>query len=103
MKTISNETVNIQVFEAEHLISLIKELVARHAEYHTFRPKNEKTFRFVLRGMHHATEPEAIKEQLYELGHVENNIHNKKPSYRCSILTSNKMKITRMCRKRKTW
>ena len=38
--------------------------------------KMKKTFRFVLRGMHHSTEPEAIKEQLYELGREVANIHN---------------------------
>lgn len=76
IKTTSYETIKIQVFEADHFKTLIKELDSRNTQYHTFRPKSEKTFRFVLRGLHHGTDTEAIKISLSEQGHEVVNIHN---------------------------
>lgn len=76
IKTTGYETIKIQVFEAEHFKDLIKELDSRNTQYHTFRPKSEKTFRFVLRGLHHATDIEDIKLSLSNQGHEVVNIHN---------------------------
>lgn len=76
IKTISYETIKVQVIEAEHFKTLIKELDSRNTQYHTFRPKSEKTFRFVLRGLHHGTDSEEIKKSLAEQGHEVVNIHN---------------------------
>jgi hypothetical protein len=76
VKTTGYETIKVQVFDAEHFKTLIKELDKRNTQYHTYRPKSEKTFRFVLRGLHHGTDTEAIKISLAEQGHEAVNIHN---------------------------
>jgi hypothetical protein len=76
VKTTGYETIKVQVFDAEHFKILIKELDKRNTQYHTYRPKSEKTFRFVLRGLHHGTDTEAIKISLAEQGHEAVNIHN---------------------------
>lgn len=76
VKTISYATIKVQVFAAEHFKTLIKELDNKNTQYHTFKPKSEKTFRFVLKGLHHDTEIETIKTSLAEQGHEAVNIHN---------------------------
>lgn len=76
IKTVAYETVKVQVHDAESFGKLIKELDSRNTEYHTFRPKSEKSFRFVMRGLHHGTDINSIKEALLELGHEAVNIHN---------------------------
>lgn len=76
IKTTSYETIKVQVFDAEHFKILIKELDKRNTQYHTYRPKSEKTFRFVLKGLHHGTDIEVMKINLAEQGHDVVNIHN---------------------------
>ncbi|XP_076267458.1 uncharacterized protein LOC143200740 [Rhynchophorus ferrugineus] len=86
IKTVSYETIKIQLFEADHFKVLVKELDERNTQYHTFRPKSERTFKFVLKGLHHGTDFNTIKVALAEQGHEVVNVHNirhrttKKPS-----------------------
>lgn len=76
VKTTGYETIKIQVFDIEQFKNLIKELDSKKTQYHTFRPKSEKTFRFVLRGLHHATDTEDIKASFADQGHEVVNVHN---------------------------
>ncbi|XP_076256103.1 uncharacterized protein LOC143193666 [Rhynchophorus ferrugineus] len=72
IKTVSYETIKIQLFEADHFKVLVKELDERNTQYHTFRPKSERKFKFVLKGLHHGTDFNTIKVALAEEGHEVN-------------------------------
>lgn len=45
-------------------------------EFHTYKPKQERSFKVVLKHMHHSTHTEDIKKALEELGHIAINIWN---------------------------
>lgn len=43
---------------------------------HSYQLKSERSFRVVLRGVHHSTQPTEIVEALKSLGHNVTNVHN---------------------------
>ena len=53
-----------------------KALVDKNTEFHTFRPKQDKTYNVVLKGIHSSTPIEEIKEEIENMGHEVSNISN---------------------------
>jgi hypothetical protein len=37
--------------------------------YHIYQPNQERAYRIVIKYLHHSTDTEDIKEELFELGH----------------------------------
>lgn len=75
VKTVGPETIKIQLEKAEHYSMVIKVLDEKKTQYHTYRPKNEKSFRVVLRGLHPSATLETITEALKEKEHEVVNVH----------------------------
>jgi hypothetical protein len=55
---------------------ITKALLDRHTQSHTFKPKEERPYRVVLKDMHYLIDPEDIKTEIANLGHKVANIWN---------------------------
>jgi hypothetical protein len=55
-----------------------KVLLDRNTQFHTYKPKEERTYRVVLKNMHYSIDPEEIKIEIAKLGHKVSNIWNVK-------------------------
>jgi hypothetical protein len=51
-------------------------LTAKGAEFHTFKPKEERNYRVVLKHMHYSVNPDDIKSEREKLGYKVANIWN---------------------------
>lgn len=80
MKILRNNQVKIQPASSEAYKEIVKTMDAKgtEIEYYTYKPKQERNFRVILKHMHPSTDTEDIKEALANLGHVANNIWNMK-------------------------
>uniref|UniRef100_A0A1B0GJF1 Putative nucleic-acid-binding protein from transposon x-element n=1 Tax=Lutzomyia longipalpis TaxID=7200 RepID=A0A1B0GJF1_LUTLO len=76
IKSQTNGTVKICVNEIQMYRDLLKKLQEKNTDMHSYRPKTERSFRVVLRGVHHSTDVKDIKEALKVLGHDVINVHN---------------------------
>lgn len=76
LKALNNEQVKIQPLESIIYNNIIKALNEKNTQYHTYKPKLDKTFRVVLKNIHPSTDLEAIKLNLLEKGHEVTNIWN---------------------------
>jgi hypothetical protein len=54
----------------------MKALAEKHTESHTYKPKEEGSYRVVLKNMHYYIAPADIKPQIEKLGHQVVNIWN---------------------------
>lgn len=57
---------------------IVKLLEAGKISYHTYQPKQERSYRIVLKGLHHSTPIEDIKNEITLLGHEVRNVFNVK-------------------------
>jgi hypothetical protein len=76
LKTLYNSQVKVQPLESTAYTTIIKALIDRHTEFHSYKPKNERSFRVVLRNIHPSTDTNDIKQSLHEIGHDANNVWN---------------------------
>lgn len=80
IKILQGERVKIQAKSKEAYSIIYKELKNRNTEFFTYQPKHERSFRVVLKRIHHSTNVDEIKQALEELHHIPNNIWNIKNS-----------------------
>lgn len=76
IKTISNNVIKIIPKSIECYKTIVTELDKKKTEFYTYKPKNERGFKIVMRGMHPSADTEVIKEELRNLGHDVTNIWN---------------------------
>jgi len=76
IKVQSQEQVRVQAKTIETYDKIIESLKEKNTEYHTYQKKQEKSFKVVLRHIHHSTEIESIKEEIESHGHKVRNIFN---------------------------
>jgi hypothetical protein len=76
IKVLHDNHVKGQPQTADKYRLIVRALVERRTEFHTYQPKAERSFRTVLRGMHCCTNTEDIKSATEQLGHTVLNIHN---------------------------
>lgn len=76
LKVIHNNEIRIQPTESTYYSSIIKLLRQKETKYYTYKPKELRGFKVVLRNMHHSADQADIKQELEELGHKVMNIHN---------------------------
>jgi hypothetical protein len=57
---------------------ITKALLDRQTQFHTFKPKEDRTYRVVLKNMHYSIDPEDIKTEIENLGHKVANVWNAK-------------------------
>jgi hypothetical protein len=53
-----------------------KALAEKQTEFHTYKPKEERSYRVVLKNMHYSIAPVDIKTEIEKLGHQVTNIWN---------------------------
>jgi hypothetical protein len=78
VKTLSNEQVRVQPAESSIYTSIIKALMEKNTEFHTYKPRQDRSFRVVIRNLHPSTEVPEIKRALNEKGHEVTNVWNVK-------------------------
>lgn len=96
LKVLQNNEIKIQSLDSNTYRLVVKMLNEKNTKYYTYKPKQSRGFRVILRNMHYSTDQELIKQELSELGHVVTNISNirqartKKPLSLFSIELLNK-------------
>ena len=70
---LNGNQVKIQTKTAETYTTIIKALGEKHADFHTYQPKENRSFRTVLRGMHYSADASEIKSEIENLGHTVAN------------------------------
>ncbi|EFN89295.1 Nucleic-acid-binding protein from transposon X-element, partial [Harpegnathos saltator] len=72
------EQIKVQAKDPQIYRTITKELVARNTEFHTYKPKQDRSFRVVLKNMHSSTDMEELKQAINNHGHEVTNIWNVK-------------------------
>ncbi|KMQ90007.1 nucleic-acid-binding protein from transposon x-element [Lasius niger] len=75
-KVLRNEQVKILLKTFEVYTTIVKQLELKNTEFYTYKPKQERNFKVVLKNMHPSTDTNEIKKALDELGHTVTNIWN---------------------------
>jgi hypothetical protein len=73
---LANNQVRVQPTTADSYRSITHTLMAKGAEFHTFKPKEERNHRVVLKHIHYSVNPDDIKSEIEKLGHKVANIWN---------------------------
>lgn len=76
IKTLNNNLVKITPRTIDSYKTIVSELDKKKTEFYTYKPKNERGFKVVMRGMHPSTDIETIKQELKNIGHEVTNIWN---------------------------
>lgn len=76
IKVLGDEQVKIQSHIPETYNKIIKALDDKETQYHTYQPKNERSFRVVAHNIHYTTDTDELKKELENLGHTVINISN---------------------------
>jgi hypothetical protein len=64
IKTLSNDQVEVQPLAAPTNTTLIKAMIHNKTEFHTYKPKQDKAFRVVLKKVHQTTDLAEIKRSI---------------------------------------
>lgn len=78
IRVISHNRVKVQPKNPEIFSEIVKQLESKNTEFYTYKPKNERSFKVILRNVHPSVEAEEIKSALQEHGHVATNVWNMK-------------------------
>lgn len=76
LKILRENQVKILPKSQESYSKIVKQLESKHTEFFTYKPKEERGFRVILRNMHPSTNTEELKKELSDLGHEVKNIWN---------------------------
>jgi hypothetical protein len=76
LKVLKGNQVKVQPKSADKYRTIIKALIEKHTEFHTYLPKEERCFHTVLRGMHYSTDVEDIKSAIEHHGHTVIDVDN---------------------------
>jgi hypothetical protein len=66
----------VQPTTADSFRSISHILAAKGAEFHTFKPKEDRNYRVVLKHMHYSVNRDDIKSEIEKIGHKVANIWN---------------------------
>lgn len=75
-KSLNNNQIRLMVNKVDSYRTLVKYLEGRSIGFHTFQLKQERSYRVVIKGLHHSTPIEDIKAALLCLGHGVRNVTN---------------------------
>lgn len=78
VKVLRNDQVRIQPVSTETCKKIVKNLQEKDTEFYTYRPKQDRWFKVVLKNLHPSTDAEEIKAELEMQGHKVTNIWNVK-------------------------
>ena len=75
-KFLRDNSVRLMVRSADSSRKIVKYFELRNINYHVYQLKQERSYRVVVKGIHHATPVYDIKAELLTLGHNVRNITN---------------------------
>ena len=78
IRIVNSNQVKIQIKTPEIYKNVVKELESKNTQFYTYKPKQERCFKVVLRNMHPSVNQEDLKQELKDLGHEVSNIWNVK-------------------------
>jgi hypothetical protein len=78
VRTLSTDQVREQPTESSVYTIIIKALIDKNTEFHTYKPRHDRSFREVIRNLHPSTDVTDIKRALSEQGHEITNVRNVK-------------------------
>jgi hypothetical protein len=78
VKTLYNDQVRVQPTESSVYTTIVKALMEKNTEFHTYKPRQDRSFRVVLKNIHPSTDLHDIKLGLKDKGHDVTNIWNVK-------------------------
>lgn len=76
IKVLNNDQVKVQPKNTEAYTSITKALIDKKTEFHTYKIKEERSFRVVLKNIHYSVDPEELKTEIEQHGHTVTNIYN---------------------------
>ena len=76
IKALAQNQVRIQPTSPDAYRSIVKVLAEKNTTFHTFKPKEDRSYRVVLKNLHYSINPSDIQSELEKLGHTATNIHN---------------------------
>ena len=76
IKALNQDQVKVQPKTGEAYTIIVKALTEKNTQFHTYKPKQERSFRVVLKNLHYSTDINEIKESINSLGHDVHNIWN---------------------------
>lgn len=80
-KALSDGQVKLNIKSVDSYRKLVKYFDANNLSYHTYQLKTERSFRFVIKGLHYSTKIEDIKADLIYKGHLVRHITNVKSRF----------------------
>jgi len=57
-------------------VNIVKELESKNTKFHTYKPKQERSFRIVLKHIHATANLDDMKQEIEDLGHKVTSIWN---------------------------
>jgi hypothetical protein len=78
VKTLYNNQVTVQPTESSVYTTIVKALIDKNTEFHTYKPRQDRSFRVVLKNIHRSTDLNDIKQDIKDKGHEVMNIWNVK-------------------------
>jgi hypothetical protein len=69
-KALAGNKVKIQPTTSDSYRAIMKALTEKNTEFHTFKPKEDRSYRVVLKNMHYSINPADIKTEIEKLGHT---------------------------------
>lgn len=76
LKSLKNQQVKIMPKTSDIYRKIVEELGKKNTEFFTYKLKEERSFRVILRNMHPSVDIEELKKEMSELGHEVVNIWN---------------------------
>jgi len=76
LKALSINEIKIQPLETTHYHNILRLLKDKSTKYYTFRPKDQRGLKVILRNVYHATDKDDIINELAQQGHEVINLHN---------------------------
>lgn len=76
LKVINPNQVRIQPKSNESYSTITNSLTEKKTEFYTYKPKEERCFRVVVKNLHHSSNVEELKADIEERGHTVENIWN---------------------------
>lgn len=75
-KLFGREQVKIQPKTSENYTEIVQALTEKKTEFHTYQNRQERSFRVVLKNIHHSTDSQVIKNEIEKHGHIVTNVCN---------------------------
>jgi hypothetical protein len=73
---LANNQVWVQPTTSDSYRSITHAFTENRSEFHTFKPKEVRNYRVVLKNMHYSINPDDIKAEIEKLGHKVANVWN---------------------------